>query len=292
MSLSKKHEYLIARALTSEEGRVALATMMIQPIRKSLDYLGLSRKVLQVDHLPDGVMAVYEKDVNVTAYVVPKYGEAPTPQVFGDQVAVDTFQIVTNPEILRSEVRKRRFSVINRIQARSRTTIQEQEDDTLFSLLSAATITGNPDGVFDGVANYTGATFTGDLTKDPIAEAQTEMWQRNVIPTKMILSPTITKGLLLLTNADYDPITQHQVNKTGLIGKMLGMDVYMSSRTPVTNVFLAAEPEFLGVMPIRQDVDVLDSPRNPELKLGWTIYEEIGMSVLNNQGVNKITKTG
>lgn len=290
-NLASKYEYLIARAVNSTEGRVALATMMVQPIRKALDYLGLCRKVVQVDYIPDGVFAVYEKDIDSVAITIPKKGASPTPQIEGDQVAVETFEIGVNPEILRSTVRKRRFNVINRIQARSRATIQEEEDKHMFELLGASFAGTNPDGNFDNVAPYAGATFTGDLTKDPISEAITQMWSRNVIPTKMIMHPSLVKGLMLLTNADYDPITQHQVNKTGLVGKMLGLDIYMSNVAPTDQIFLTSEPEFLGVMPIREDVTVLDNPNNTERKLGWSIFEEVGFAVLNNSGVNQITQS-
>lgn len=280
-NLAQKYEYLVARALNSEDGRLALATLMIQPIRRALDYLGIARKVLQVDYIPDGVFPVYEKDVDVTAHFIPSKGELPTPQIEGDQVALETFIIGVNPEILRTTVRKRRFNVINRIQARSRATIQEEEDRTMFDLLSASF----------GSNVYGGASYTGDLTRDPIATAYAEMRDKDVFPTKILIRPSLAKGFLLWDNRDFDPITQHQVLKTGLFGKLWGMDIYMTKLAPVDKFYLTAEPEFLGVMPIRQDVDVLDTPNNRELKLGWSIYEEVGFGVLNDFGVNEVSHT-
>lgn len=276
----QKYEYLIARALKTEDGRHALATLLIQPIRKALDYLGIARKILQVDYIPDGVFPVYEKDVNVVAVKIPNHGELPTPQIEGDQVAVETFLLGINPEISRQVLRRRRFNVINRIQARARATIQELEDATLFALLEAS------------ATAYTAPTFAGGLTKDPLATAYMDMRDIDVIPTKMISKPSFVKSFLTWDHTDFDPVTMHQVLKTGLFGKLWGMDIYLSKKANASKGYIVSEPEFLGVMPIRQDLDVLDSPNNHELKLGWSIYEEIGFAVLNTYGVNTVVKTG
>ena len=60
---NEEKEFLIARALETEEGRTALAQAMANPIRTSLDYQGVGRKLLVVDPLPQGSLPVYDKDV-------------------------------------------------------------------------------------------------------------------------------------------------------------------------------------------------------------------------------------
>ena len=293
VKMKKDYEYLIARALNSDDGRLALATLLIQPIRKALDYLGIARKVLQVDYIPDGVLPIYEKDINSVAYTVPKRGTLPQPQIAGEQVAVDTFVIGVHPEILRTTVRKRRFNVINRIQARSRATIQEEEDTYLFTLLEAAVASPTAgDGPWDGFTGYTNPTYTGTLSRDPLADAWGQLRGLDVVPTKILIHPTLAKSFLTWDNTDFDPITQHHVLKTGLFGKIWGQDIYITKKAPTTKIYVTSDPEFLGVIPIRQDIEVLDSPNNRELKLGWAIYEEIGFSILSNTGVCRITKTG
>jgi hypothetical protein len=75
-----------------------------------------------------------------------------------------------------------------------------------------------------------------------------------------------------------------------------------------------ADPEFVGVMPVRQDIEVLpgdetlikandnvfvtskgivtDKPlRVRKLKLGWTVKEVIGAAVVNPRGVSKGRKS-
>ena len=51
----------IADLLNSEEGRHSLSQTMLQPIRKAIDYQSVGRKLLQVEELPQGAMARYER---------------------------------------------------------------------------------------------------------------------------------------------------------------------------------------------------------------------------------------
>lgn len=282
VATNNKYDYLITRALKTDNGRYALASAMVSPIRRALDYLGIIRKILQVDYIPDGVLPIYEKDIDAVALRIPKLSAAPTRQIEGEQVAIETFEIAVNPTILRSEVRKRRFNVIDRIQARARATIQQVEDKNGMNLLDAAVT----------ASGYTTAGYTTALfTAADLASGIFEMRDRNVIPTKLLMRPSAARAFTSFTNTTFSPIDQYQVLRTGLFGHVYGCDVYLSTEMPANTVYAIANPEFLGVMPIRQDIEVLDSPNNAERRLGWSIYEEIGMSVVNAQGVNKINKT-
>jgi hypothetical protein len=60
--IRKKHsdrEALIAQALETPEGRIALAQAMVEPIRRSLDYQSIGRKLLMVEELPEGAHVTY-----------------------------------------------------------------------------------------------------------------------------------------------------------------------------------------------------------------------------------------
>ena len=66
-------ELIVSNALMSEEGRLALAMSMTEPIKISLEYQAIGRKLLMIDELGSGALARYEMDVAVKDYVVPKY---------------------------------------------------------------------------------------------------------------------------------------------------------------------------------------------------------------------------
>jgi hypothetical protein len=54
----------------------------------------------------------------------------------------------------------------------------------------------------------------------------------------------------------------------------------------MTDLFDLVEehPEFVGVMPIRQDIEVLPADEPKRLLLGWVVNELIGIGVVNPRG--------
>jgi hypothetical protein len=56
-------------------------------------------------------------------------------------------------------------------------------------------------------------------------------------------------------------------------------------------VYLLAPAEYVGAMPIRQDITVLPADDPKKLRIGWVVYEEIGVVIINPYATAKITVT-
>ena len=136
-----KRDVLISRAILTNEGKLALAQAMANPIRRNLDYHGIARRALVVDPLPQGAMPTYDRDIDVAAVVISSNGTGPESRVFGDRVTVPEFEIVSNPTVRIAEVKRRRFNVIDRAQQKARQEIQAQEDANIFATLDYASRT-------------------------------------------------------------------------------------------------------------------------------------------------------
>ena len=54
---------------------------------------------------------------------------------------------------------------------------------------------------------------------------------------------------------------------------------------------MLAPAEYVDAFPIRQDITVLPADDPKKLRLGWVIYEEIGLVVINDYAIAKITVT-
>lgn len=286
---NEQKEYLIAKALETDEGRAALASAMANPIRQSLDYQGIGRKLLMVDPLPQGALPVYDKDIDVKAFVLPKRGQVPEQIVEGDRIQVPTFEIATYPTVRFAQVKERRFNVIDRAQQRAKSDIMAVEDEVVFDLLAAV--------ANDNQANYdaTGEGIqviqevpTEPLTKALLRNAFSEIEKNDLVVTKIVMNAAKFADIRAWDSNDVDPVTQHEVLQTGLFGHLWTADILVSKKCPVDTVFVLADPDFVGVMPIRQDIQVIpaDDPRN--LRLGWVVYEEIGVAVVNNMAVTMI----
>lgn len=50
-------------------------------------------------------------------------------------------------------------------------------------------------------------------------------------------------------------------------------------------------PTFVGEMPIRQDITVLPADNPDHLRLGWVIHEEIGIVIVNDAAVARVSFT-
>lgn len=94
----------------------------------------------------------------------------------------------------------------------------------------------------------------------------------------------------------------------------LNTTIHPTNNCKPGTVYGCSDPEFVGVMPVRQDITVLpaDTPvgtlfghnvivitsknkvqkSDPtrSLRLGWTVSETIGIGIVNSRAVSKLTK--
>ncbi len=292
----EQRDELIKRALTSEDGKIALGQAMANPIRRNLDYMGIGRKVFVVDPLPQGALPVYDRDIDVAATVISSNGSAPESRVFGDRVTVPEFEIVSNPTVRIAEVKRRRFNVIDRAQQKARQEIQAQEDANIFAMLDYAadkTKGGENTLVSDTANGVLAGASGGHLHKAHLAQIKTQVDQWDLVTTKFIMNIKQFNDILMwgafggsdAALSEIDMVTQREILQTGLYAHLWGADVLVSKLVPNKEIFGVADPEFVGVFPVRQDIEVLPADEPKQLKLGWVVNEIIGMAVVNPRGV-------
>jgi len=295
----EQRDELIKRALTSEDGKIALGQAMANPIRRNLDYMGIGRKVFVVDPLPQGALPVYDRDIDVAATVISSNGSAPESRVFGDRVTVPEFEVVSNPTVRIAEVKRRRFNVIDRAQQKARQEIQAQEDANIFATLdyAADTSKGGENSYVTGDAGGLLPSAPGHLHKAHLAQIKTQIDRWDLVTTKFLMNITQFNDILMWgafgsngatigsAMSEIDMVTQREILQTGLYAHLWGADIMVSKLVPAGEIFGVADPEFVGVFPVRQDIEVLPADEPKQLKLGWVVNEIIGMAVVNPRGV-------
>lgn len=280
----QQRDDMIKRALLTQEGKVALGQAMALPIRRNLDYAGVARRALVVDPLPTGALPVYERDIDVSAVVVSSNGSAPESVVRGDRVTIPEFEIVSNPTVRIREVRQRRFNVIERAVQKARQEIQANEDANVFASLD-----------FSGDANFGGDNTAVDITDAGLARAdlvrmgiQVDRW--DLVTTKYFMNIVEFAEIRLWSSqngggvAEVDPVTHREILQTGLYARIFGADIIVSKIVTPGTLFALADPEFVGVMPVRQDIEVMPADEPKRLSLGWVISEIIGIGIVNSRG--------
>jgi hypothetical protein len=277
--LSKEEaQQLIAEALETSEGRVALAQALVEPIRRSLEYQAVGRKLLMVDELPKGALPRYERDVASTAHVIARRGAVPTQIVEGEEILVPTFEIAAYPTVRLSEINARRFYIVDRAQIKAKEAIQKEEDTNIFSALSAAA-----DNRGDQVVSN-----VGTLTTNSLNTALRLIEQHDLVATKIVMHANQFAAIRTFGKVFYDEATQREILTTGLYGHLWTCDIHVSSRMDPNTVLVVASPDTVGAFPIRQDITVLPADDPQRLRLGWVIFEEVGIAVMNDYAIAKI----
>jgi len=279
-SVNAEREALIAQALDTPEGRVALAQAMVEPIRRALEYQAVGRKLLMVDELPQGAYARYEKDVRATAAVISRRGAVPDMITEGEEILVPTFEIATNPTIRLSEVKARRFYIVDRAQIKAKEAIQKEEDLNIFNAVLATVTAAN-----------TVISTGGALSLNALNQAFATIEQHDLTVGKIVLHALRYADIRNFGKTVYDEATQKEVLTTGLFGHLFTADIHVSSKMPTALVLLLAPAEYVGAFPIRQDITVLPADDPKKLRLGWVIYEEIGIVIINDYAVAEIKVT-
>ena len=277
-----ERDTMMLKALSSERGRAVIASSMANPIRLSLDYQGVGRKLVVVDPLPQGALPVYDKDVQIPAVLVSKRGAVPDRVIEGERITVPTFEIASYPQIRFSQIKERRFNLIDRAQQKAKADLQAGEDEIIFSAVQAASTT-EMSGVNDPVVQ-TGTTsplFSRTLLTATFQEI--EKW--DLIVTKILMHARAFADLRDWGIDQFDPVTRREVLLTGIFGHIWTADILVSKVCPPGHIYVLAEPEFVGVMPVRQEVNVIPADKPERLRLGWVVYEEIGCAIVNPRGV-------
>jgi hypothetical protein len=284
-----KRDELISRAILTNEGKLALAQAMANPIRRNLDYHGIARRALVVDPLPQGALPTYDRDIDVAAVVISSNGTGPESRVFGDRVTVPEFEVYSNPTVRIAEVKRRRFNVIDRAVQKARQEIMAQEDSNVFAAIDAAASEENT--VMD--------ISDAGLLKRDLREIKVQVDRWDLVTTKFFMNINEFNDILGwgsgggqgVGGGEVDPVTQREILQTGLYAHIWGADILVSKIVPAGTVYGCSDPEFVGVMPIRQDIEVLPADEPKQLKLGWVVNEIIGIGIVNPRGVAKGNKS-
>lgn len=285
-----QRDEMIHQALSTQEGKIALGQAMANPIRRNLDYQGVGRKALVVDPLPQGALPIYDRDIDVSAVVISSNGSVPESRVFGDRVTIPEFEVVSNPTVRIAEVKRRRFNVIDRAQQKARQEIQAQEDANVFTALDfAADSARGGENTLQTLDN--GVTST-ELAKVGLLNLKRQIDRWDNVTSKYFMNINEFTDILNWESAgaagssQVDPVTQRELLQTGLYGHIFAADIIVSKIVPPKQVFACAEPEFVGVMPVRQDIEVLPADEPKQLKLGWVVSEIIGIGIVNPRGIS------
>jgi hypothetical protein len=264
---------IISKYIRTASGRQRLAASMIQPLRRRRDYSSVGRKAFYVEQLPDGALPLYDKDPNVTAYVVGEEGENIVAVAKPKRVMFPLFEIASNPEIQLTEIKARRFDLIERSLDLAKSEIQAEEDRKVFAVMDAlAADPTNPNPAIP---------VTGNLTANALADAFANVERTDMRVANVFLNAKDYADLRKWDRDTLDIETQAVLLKTGLMATVWGAKLIVSRIVPEGTVYVCGEPEFFGRIPVRTELTVLsaDDPKNR--LIGFSVFENLGIGAYN-----------
>jgi len=278
----RAHE-IIAKNIVTAEGRRRIATSMIQPLRRRRDYSSVGRKAFYVEQLPDGALPIYDKDPEITAYTVAEEGENLIATMKPKRVLFPLFELASNPEIALTEIRQRRFDLIQRSVDLAKAEIQAEEDRKVFAVMDALATdptTPNPD-----------IPVTGNLTANVLADAFANIEQTDLRVANVFMNAKDFADLRKFDRDTLDIETQAILFKTGLVATIWGARIIVSRIVAPGTVYVCSEPEFFGRMPVRTELTVISADVPRERKIGFSVFENLGIGAFNSYSLQRLLIT-
>jgi len=273
----------IAQYIRTAAGRQRLAASMIQPLRRRRDYASVGRKAFYVEQLPDGALPIYDKDPNVTAYVVGEEGENIVAVAKPKRVLFPLFEVSSNPQIQITEIKQRRFDLIERAVDLAKAEIQAEEDRKVFAVMDAVSAdASNPNPAI---------AVTGNLTPNAFADAYGAIERTDVRVANVFMNARDFTDLRKWDRDTLDPNTQEVLLKTGLMGTVWGAKIIVSRIVPEGTVYICGEPEFFGRIPVRIELTVLSADNPMQRMVGFSVFEQLGIGCHNPYALQTINIT-
>lgn len=284
MSMTTERKYeILSQYVRTAAGRQKIAASMIQPLRKQRDYMSVGRKALYVETLPDGALPLYDKDADVAAYVIGEEGDNIVSVVKPVRVMFPLFEIAANPQIALTEIKARRFDLIERSVDKGSAEIDAEEDRKIFAVFDAV--------CDDPASPNADIPIIGNLTSAALADGFAAIERNDIRVATIFCNAKDFSDLRKWDRDVLDPESQAQLLKTGIRSGVWGASIITSRVVPEGTVYVCGEPEFFGRMPVRTDLTILSADRPENRMIGFSMFEQIGIGVYNPYAIVRLKIT-
>jgi len=277
---------IISEYIKTPHGRAKLAASMTQPLRTRRDYTAVGRKTFLVEALPDGALPIYDKDPDVTAYVVGEEGENIVAVTKPRRVIFPLFEIASNPEIPLTQIKERRFDLIERAQDLARAQIQAAEDERVFAVLDTIASEG-----FDSIQVSQNQSVVAPISGSVLADAFALIERHDLRVARVFMNARDYADLRKFGRDILDIESQAALLKTGLMGTLWGAQVIVSRLVPNGVTYVTCEPEMFGRIPVRTELTVLSADDPKARTIGFSVFENLGIGAFNPRGLTRLTIT-
>jgi len=283
MSLARRRQ-IISQLVRTPAGRHQLAASLQEPLREYRDYEAVGRRAFMIDQLPDGTLPYYDKDVDTPAYVVGEEGEDVLVVVKGERIYIPMFEIATNPMISITQMKERKFDLESRVKTKTKAEVFRKEDEKVFALFQTVVEAGSaPNPPIEVDVPGTSVTIDHFSNAMALIEAHGHIRCANIF-----MNPANMKVLRAVGKDYFEPAYTQELLRTGFVGTIFGCQIHTTPALSSDWIFFTGEPEFFGVIPVRQDLTVLSADNPARRQIGFSIWEQLGMAIHNPKALAAI----
>lgn len=281
-------EQVVDKYIGTQAGRRRLAASMIQPLRERRDYSSVGRKTFLVEQLPDGALPIYDKDPDVTAYVIGEEGESITAVMKPRRVIFPLFEIAALPKAPLTQIKERRYDLLKRMQDLGKAQIQAAEDDRVFSILDAIAVNG-----FDNLPGGTNPDIpvVAPISPAVLADAFAEIEFHDLRVARVYMNARDYADIRKFGRDVLDIESQATLWKTGMMATGWNAQFIVSRLVPAGVVYCCCEPEMFGRIPVRTELTVLSADNPEERTIGFSMFENLGIGAYNPRGLVRLIVT-
>lgn len=279
ISINQKYA-TIEKYVRSPRGRAVMAATLQQPLRTQRDYLGVGRKMFLTEGLPNGALPYYDKDIDVRAYIVGEEGDSISTVVKGKRVMFPLFEITAFPEIPLIEITNRRYDVIERSVVKGTSDMGREEDEKVFGAVDAL--------CEDPTAPNEDIPVPGNLTPAALADGFAAIERNDLRVAYIFMNAKDYSDIRKWDRDIFDPISQAELLRTGVRDGIWGAKFVVTRVVEQGTVYLSAEPEFFGRMPIRYDLTILSADNPKARTIGFSMFENLGAGLFNPYGAQRL----
>lgn len=285
---AKQRRETIASLIGNRKGRQILAATMTQPLRLRRDYSAVGRKTFLVEQLPDGALPIYDKDPDVTAFIVGEEGSNIQCVTKPRRVIFPLFEVSSNPQIPVTQIKERRYDLIERAQDLARAEIQAAEDSRVFAIMDSIATNG-----FDSLPGGTNPDIpvVAPLNGSVLADAFSMIERHDLVVSRIYMNAVDYADLRKFGRDILDVETQQVLLRTGLMGTFWGAQIVTSRLVPAGTVYVCCAPEMFGRIPVRIELTVLSADSPADRMIGFSIFENIGIGAHNPRGLSRLVIT-
>jgi hypothetical protein len=293
LSRTQLQSNVLGPLLKSAAGRQKLAAALGPSLRRRRDYQSIARKALMVETLQDGALPIYDKEFDATgqsftlAFVIGEEGGAPVSLVKPIRITVPTFEIAEQPMISITQIKERRFDLVQRSLNLGKAEIGATEDGKIFLLLDAVAATAAGASPDDYVLNVDQA-ITAPITIDAMADAFAQIERHDLQVAFIFTNPRDYTDFRKFTQENIDRETQRKLLKTGVMGYLWGATILQSRKVAQGTVYILGDKEFLGVLPERLPLTVMSCDMPHLRQIGFSMFEIIGISIFSASSVQRL----